>query len=111
MLLGSSQASACRWYGSNHPLFGQRFDLLRRHPQQLAVHIIVVLAIAGRTTIEASADVGRTLAHLDGHLGHRPAADLRARHLRQPVESGQLRIMIAAVLSRLTDPRRYAGLL
>src|SRR5919108_6093368 len=28
-------------YGSDHTLFGQHFDLLGRHPEQLAVHVVV----------------------------------------------------------------------
>src|SRR5262249_27248880 len=56
-------------------------------------------------------DEGRALAHLDGHLRYGPAADLRARHLRQPVERRQLGVMVATVLSRLTDPGRHASLL
>ena len=96
---------------SDHALFGQRLDLLGRHPQQLAVHVVVVLTIAGRAPVEATPNVGWTFAHLDGYLRHRPAADLRARHLRQPVERRQLRVVVAAVLSRLADPRRHASLL
>jgi hypothetical protein len=46
--------------------------------------------IAGRAAVEAAADVGRARAHLDRHLGHGPTADLRAQHLRQPVERRRL---------------------
>src|SRR5215475_2864331 len=38
--------------GSNLPLFGQGLDLLRRHPEQLAEHVFVVLAIARRAAID-----------------------------------------------------------
>lgn len=44
------QTSACGGCGSDHPLFGQLPDVLLRHPQQLAVHVVVVLAVAGPTT-------------------------------------------------------------
>jgi hypothetical protein len=64
---------------------------------------VIVLAIAGRATVEAATDVGQALAHLDGHLRHGPAADLSARHLRQSFERRQLWIMIAAILCRLTS--------
>src|SRR5215475_14050009 len=56
--------------GSDHALFSQRLDLFGRHPQQLAVHVVVVLAIARRATVKAAPDVGRTFVHLDGYLGH-----------------------------------------
>lgn len=72
--------------GSDHALLGQRLDLWGRHSQQLAVHVVIVLAIAGCATVEATADVSRTLTHLDGDLRHGPAPDLDARHLRQPFE-------------------------
>jgi hypothetical protein len=44
------QTSACGGCGSDHALFGQRLNLLGRHPQQLAVRGMVVLAIAGGAT-------------------------------------------------------------
>ena len=83
----------CAGGGSDHALFGQRLNLLGRHPQQLTIYVVVVLAIAERSPVEAAPDVSRTLTHLDGHLGHGPAADPRARSLRQPVERRQLRII------------------
>src|SRR5215475_11918481 len=106
-----SQTSALGECGSDHAFFSQRLNLLGRHPQQLAIYVVVVLAIAGRTPVEAAPDVSRALAHLDGHLGHGPAADLRARYLCQPVERRQLGVMVAAVLGRLADPSRHASLL
>ena len=42
------QTSACGGCGLEQPFVGQRDDLLGRHPQQLAVHVVIVLAIAGR---------------------------------------------------------------
>src|SRR5262249_3166057 len=54
---------------SDHALVGQRLDLLRRHPQELTVHVLVVLAVARRAAVDAAADIGRALAHLDRHLG------------------------------------------
>lgn len=42
------QTSACGGCGLDHPFVGQRDDLLGQHPQQLAVHVVIVLAIAGR---------------------------------------------------------------
>jgi hypothetical protein len=38
----------------DHALVRQRLDLAGRHPQQLAVHIFIVLAIAERTTVQAA---------------------------------------------------------
>jgi hypothetical protein len=42
------QTSACGGCGLDHLFVGQRNDLLGQHPQQLAVHVVIVLAIAGR---------------------------------------------------------------
>src|SRR5207249_3549482 len=95
--------------GSDHALLGEGLDLPGRYPEQLAVHVLVVLAVARRAAVEASADVGRALAHLDGHLRALPWADLRARHLRQPRERRQLRIVVAAVARRLAHAGRHAG--
>jgi hypothetical protein len=58
------KGSFLRITGTNHALIGQRLDLLGRHPQHLAVHIIAVLAMAGRAAVEASADMDRTLVEL-----------------------------------------------
>src|SRR5206468_81529 len=81
----------------NHAFLSQRLDLLPRHPEHLAVHVVVVLAVARRAAIDSSTDVGRALAQLHGHLGERPAADLRARHFSEPRERGQLRVIVATV--------------
>src|SRR5262249_58010788 len=92
-----------------YALVGQLLDLCRRHAEQLAVHILVVLAIAGRAAVDASAGIGRALRQLDRHLRDRPATDLGARHLGQPFERPKLRINVAALLGRLADPGRYPG--
>src|SRR5437899_2202536 len=96
---------------SNHPLLRERLDLLRRHPEQLAVHVLVVLAIAGSAAVEAAADVGRALAHLDGHLGERPAADLGAGHFGEPGERGELRVAITTIARGLAHAGWNAGAL
>jgi hypothetical protein len=41
------QTSECGGYSLDHPFVGRRDDLLGQHPQQLAVHVVIVLAIAG----------------------------------------------------------------
>src|SRR5437667_1906952 len=61
--------------------------------------------------LDASADISRALAHLDRHLGERPSSDLRTRHLGQPRERCQLRIVVAAIRRGLADAGRYAGAL
>jgi hypothetical protein len=42
------QTSACGGCGFDHPFVGPRDDLLGQHPQQLAVPVVIVLAIVGR---------------------------------------------------------------
>lgn len=96
---------------SDHALLGETLDLLGGHPEQLAIDVLVVLAITRRPAVDASADVRRALAHLDGHLGDRPATDLRAGHLGQPRERRQLRITVAPVRRRLAHAGRHAGAL
>ena len=95
----------------DHSLVGQRFDLVGRHPEKLSVYVVVVLAVAGRAAVDASADVGRALAHLDGQLGQRPATDLRPCHFGQPRERRQLRVAVAAVSRCLAHAGRHAGAL
>src|SRR5437763_6847341 len=94
-----------------HALVSQLFDLGRRHAEQLTIDVLVVLAVAGRAAVDAPAGVGRALRQLHRYLGDRPATDLCARHLGQPFECPELRINIAALLGRLADPSRHAGLL
>src|SRR5262245_38722090 len=96
---------------SDHSFFGQRFDFLRRHAQQLAVDVLVVLAVAGGAAVEASADVGGALAQLDRDRGDRPATDLGTGHLREPREGLELRIVLAAIPRRLTHAGGNAGAL
>src|SRR5262249_49554992 len=72
----------------------QPLDLPLPPPQQLAIHVFVVLAVARSAAVDAAADVGGALAHLDGDFGERPAADLGAGHFGQPRERGQLRVAI-----------------
>jgi hypothetical protein len=81
-----------------HPPPGPRSPL--RHPQQLAIDVLVVLAVARGAAVDAAARESGALAELDRHLGDRPAADLGAGHLGQPFEVGQLRIVIAAILRK-----------
>ena len=45
-----------------YALVGQLLDLGRRHAEQLAIDVLVVLAVAGRAAVDAPADVGRALA-------------------------------------------------
>src|SRR5262249_26468799 len=98
---GAGRRSAGR--GSDYPLGGQVLDRLRRHPQEVAVGVLVPLAGAGRAGVGAPADVCRARAQLDRHLGDGPATDLGPRHLRQPLERRQLWIVVAAISRRLTD--------
>src|SRR5262245_53632806 len=94
-----------------YTLVGQPFDLGRRHAKQLTIDVLVVLAVAGRAAVDAPAGVGRALRQLRRYLGDRPTADLAARHLGQPSQCPELRINIAALLGRLADSSRHAGLL
>src|SRR6202040_2790796 len=96
------------WRRSEHPFRRQLGDLAFRHPQELAVDILVVLAVARRAAVDAAAREGGALAEFDRHLGDRPAADLAAGHLGEPREVRELGIVIAAILGRLADPGRHA---
>src|SRR6516164_121656 len=107
----STALRARRRAWSDHALFGQRLDLLARHAEQLAVDVVVVLAVARRAAVDAAADVGGALAQLDRNLGERPAADLGAGHLGQPRERRELRVVVATVARRLAHAGRHAGAL
>src|SRR5262245_10534451 len=77
----SHPVKAMAGFMSDHSFVGQRLDLRGRHAEQLSVDVLVVLAVARRAAVQAAADPGRALAHLDRDLREGPAADLRARHL------------------------------
>jgi len=87
---------------SEHPFRRQVRDRAFGHPQELAIDLLVVLAIARRAAVDAAAREGGALAEFDRHLGDRPAADLAAGHLGQPREVGELWIVIAAILGLRT---------
>src|SRR5262245_20365844 len=77
-----------------YTLVGQPLDLGCRHAEQLAVDVVVVLAVAGRPAVDAPSRIGRAFGQLDRHLGDRPATDFGARHLSQPFECLELGIDI-----------------
>src|ERR1043166_8026520 len=93
---------------SEHPVRRQVRDLAFRHPEHRALGIPVVLAVARRAAVDAAAREGGALAQFDRPLGDRPAADLRAGHLGEPLKVSELRIVIAAVLRPLPNAGRYA---
>ena len=89
---------------SGNILFRKRADLIRGAAEQLAKNIFFVFSITRRRAADETGDMRGRPAQLERRFGNWPQTDLGALDLGQPFERAELRIMIAAVLGRLTDP-------